>query len=271
MGTMTEPADAAPHAARTKRETDDGLKSLVKVVRILECFSVNDRALSLADICQRTGFPKSTTHRLVASMREVGFLDQDRERDRYRLGLRLFEFGDIVLANLDVRREARPIMETLQQMVGQAVHLAVFDGLRAVVIHRADGAGDAAKSSLIENAPVHCTSLGKAILAFQSEEAIERVIASGLSRHTDQTITDPDALRATLLRVRETGYAIDNEEHQPGIRCVGAPIRDQTGRIFAGLSVSGPSWQMPLSEIPDLAKIVVYQARVISQRLGWHS
>jgi predicted transcriptional regulator len=83
------------------RTSDDGLKSLTKVVRVLATFSTTDRALSVAEICQRTGFPKSTTHRLLASMRDVGLLDQDRERDRYRLGLKLFELGNIVLANMD--------------------------------------------------------------------------------------------------------------------------------------------------------------------------
>ena len=165
---------------RAKREPDDTLKSLAKIVRILECFSVNDRTLSLAEICRRTGLPKSTAHRFAATMREVGFLDQDKERDRYRLGLRLLEFGDIVLANLDVHREARPMVEALQRLTGQAVHLAVFDGMRAVVIHRADAASEnAIASALIENAPVHCTSVGKAILAFQPAETVERVIASG--------------------------------------------------------------------------------------------
>ena len=255
---------------RARRESDDTVKSLAKVVRILGCFSVNDRTLSLAEICRRTGFPKSTTHRLVASMRDVGFLDQDKERDRYRLGLRLLEFGDIVLANLDVHREARPMIEALQRMTGQAVHLAVFDGMRAVVIHRADAAAEnAVASALIENAPVHCTSVGKAILAFQPEEIVERVIASGLTRYTEQTIVQPEALRDALSEIRERGYAVDDGEHQPGLRCVGAPIRNQAGRVFAGVSVSGPSWQLNLSEIPDLAKIVLHHAEVISHRLGW--
>ncbi len=269
---MLDRADTPPDGReRTKRTPDDTLKSLTKVVRILECFSVNDRALSLAEICRRTGLPKSTAHRFAATMREVGFLDQDHERDRYRLGLRLFEFGDIVLANLDVHREARPMVEALQRMTGQAVHLAVFDGIRAVVIHRADPANEnAIASALIENAPVHCTSVGKAILAFQPAEAVERVIASGLDRYTDRTIVQPEALRAALSEVRAQGYAVDDGEHQPGLRCVGAPIRNQAGRVIAGVSVSGPSWQIHLSEVPDMAKIVVRHAEIISQRLGWH-
>ncbi|MFV0332634.1 MAG: IclR family transcriptional regulator [Tropicimonas sp.] len=254
-----------------RRRADDGMKSLGKVVSVLECFSVNERSLSLSEISRRTGYPKSTTHRLVAAMREVGFLDQDRERERYRLGLRLFEFGDLVLANLDVRREARPIMETLQQMTGQAVHLAVFDGYRAVVVHRAAPTRESgAQAGIIESAPVHCTSIGKAMLAFQPEDVVERVLAAGLPRHTDQTITDPDHLRNELRDVHERGYAVDNEEHEPGGRCVGAPIRDQNGRVYAAVSVSGSAWQITDKDVPNLAKVVVHHARVISQRLGWH-
>lgn len=256
-------------AGKSPRDSEDNLKSLAKVVRILECFSTNDRALSLADICERTGYPKSTTHRFLASMRDVGFLDQDRERDRYRLGLRLFEFGNIVLSNLDLHREARPIVEALRRMTSQVVHLAVFDGLRAVVIHRADPASDnMIGSTFIENAPVHCTSVGKAILAFQPEETITRVIRSGLMRYTDQTITEPEALKSALAEIRERGYAIDDGEHQPGLRCVGAPIRNQAGRVFAGISVSGPAWQIPMAEVPDLSKIVVYHAGTISHAIS---
>jgi DNA-binding IclR family transcriptional regulator len=266
---LTETAKLSVTPAR--RETDDNLKSLSKIIRILECFSINDRALSLADICQRTGLPKSTTHRFLASMRDVGFLDQDRERDRYRLGLRLFEFGNVVLSNMDLHREARPFVDNLQRITGQTIHLAVFDGLRAVVIHRADSTSDnGLASSLIENAPAHCTSVGKAILAFQAEDTVQRVIDAGLTYFTEQTITDPAKLRKTLQEIRDRGYSVDDEEHQPGLRCVGAPIRDQTGRVFAGASVSGPAWQISMADVPDLAKIVTYQTNLISQRLGWH-
>ena len=168
-------------ADRSVTDTDDNLKSLVKVLRILECFSTTDRALSLAEIRTATGLPKSTAHRLLASMREVGFLDQDRQRDRYRLGLKLFELGNVVLANMELHREARPLMDALGRLSGQTVHLAVFDGRQAVVIHRATPApGAATPLVFLEAAPAHCTSVGKAVLAFQPPEGIERLIAGGL-------------------------------------------------------------------------------------------
>lgn len=262
--TLDEAAPSRP------RRSDESLKSLTKVVRVLECFSTSRRSLSLAEICARTGYPRSTAHRLLSAMREVGFIEQERERDAYRLGLRLFEFGNIVLANLELHREGRPVVDALHRLTARAVHLAVFDGLRAVVIQRTEALTNGGiANTLIENSPAHCTSVGKAILAFQPPETVARVIEAGLERFTETTITEPAALQQELELTRQRGYAIDESEHQPGVRCVGAPIRNHAGQVFASISVSAPAWQLPLSEIDELSKVVIYHARLISQRLGY--
>jgi len=251
---------------------DENLKSLVKIARILDCFSTVNRTLSLREICDRTGFPKSTTHRLIASMREVGLLDQDREGDRYRLGLKLFELGNIVLANMDLHREARPFVDALTRLSGHVVHLAVFDGRQAVVIHRSDPSPEATSPVMfIEAAPIHCTSVGKAILAFQPDAVAARIIRAGLPRFTDTTITEPAKLKSELARIRRRGYAVDDSEHQPGLRCVGAPIRDQTGRVFAGISVSGPARKIADDDVRKLAALVTHNASAISAKLGFRS
>jgi Transcriptional regulator len=256
--------------SQAKAAGEENLKSLNKVATILDCFSTTHRALSLADICKLTGFPRSTTHRLLASMREVGLLDQDRERERYRLGIKLFAYGNIVLANMDLHREARPYADALGRMTGLSVHLAVFGGERAVVIHRAEPApGGLTPLNLLENAPVHCTSIGKAILAFQPAATIERVIEAGLQRYTDSTITDGAVLRAELQKVRERGYAVDNGEHQPGLRCIGAPIRDQFGRVFASISATGSAMQSPPDREASVAAMVIHHANQISSHLGF--
>lgn len=253
-----------PQAARP----DEGLKSLVKVVRILDAFSRTARALSLAELCQRTGYPRSTTHRLLSSMREAGLLDQDRNRDRYRLGLKLYALGNTVLANMDLHREARPYVEALGRLTGQVVHLAVFDGRHAVVIGKSESQIDATSGAFLESAPAHCTSVGKAILAHQPDAVLEAFLAEGLARFTENTITDPDMLRQELELTRNRGYSIDQAEHQPGLNCLGAPIRDLSGRVFAAVSVSGPAWKMPLSEAGRIAKIVIHHASGISRALG---
>jgi DNA-binding IclR family transcriptional regulator len=254
-------------ATTTARGSDDTLKSLVKVVRILECFSTTDRTLSVAQVCERTNYPRSTTHRLLASLKEAGLLDQDRQRDRYRLGIKLFELGNIVLANMDLHREARPYVEQLGKLTGQLVHLAVFDGRQAIVIHRSDPTDGATALTFVESAPVHCTGVGKAILAFQPPALVTKLVEAGLPGFTDTTITTASALRAELTRVRSRGYSVDEGEHQPGVRCIGAPIRDQNERVFAAISISGPAWKVPVDQTDALSKIVMHTARSISDRL----
>lgn len=263
---MTDTAEQA--TPKKPARSDESLKSLTKVSRVLDCFNTAHRALTLAEICVKTGYPRSTTHRLLAAMREVGFIEQDRERDSYRLGLRLFELGNTVLANLELHREGRAIVDALHRLTNHAVHLAVFDGHRAVVIQRTE-AEPMLSNTMVENSPAHCTSVGKAILAHQPLDIVERVIGAGLERFTETTITEPDILREELALTRERGYAIDNGEHQPGLRCVGAPIRNQIGHVFAGISVSAPSWQLPMEEVDELNKVVIYHANLISQRLGY--
>jgi DNA-binding IclR family transcriptional regulator len=248
------------------RQSEEGLKSLLKVVSILEAFSTSRRSMSLAEICTATGFPRSTTHRLAASMRDVGLLDQNEHRDRYRLGIKLFELGNTVLANLDLHREARPFVDALSRVTGHLAHLAVFDGWQAIVIHRVP-ADTGTPLTFIEAAPVHCTSTGKAILAFQPTAKIDAVIAGGLRRFTDATITDGRQLKRELKLIRARGYAIDESEHQPGIRCVGAPIHDRAGRVIAGLSVTGPRRRLAKDQIVELAKIVVHHATLIETKL----
>ena len=270
----TDERSAESPTERLGKKPDDQLKSLVKLVRVLDCFSLNDRSLTLAEISKRTGFPRSTAYRLLVSLRDVGFLEQDRGGDRYRLGLKLFELGNTALANFDLHREARPFIEALRQMTGQAVHLAVFDGHRAVVIRRAELAPDNAggvSMNFVENAPAHCTSVGKAILAWQGRETIGRLIAQGLERFTVNTIVEGAQLQAELEHVRTRGYSVDDAEHQPGLRCIGAPIRNQRGMVFAGLSISGPAWKLPVENIEELSKVVMYHADRISNRLGHHA
>jgi len=248
------------------RQPEDGLKSLLKVVSILEAFSTSRRSMSLAEICAATSFPRSTTHRLAASMRDVGLLDQDGHRDRYRLGIKLFELGNTVLANMDLHREARPFVDTLSRVTGHLAHLAVFDGWQVIVIHRVP-ADTGTPLTFIEAAPVHCTSTGKAILAFQPNAKIDAIIAAGLQRFTDATIIDGRKLRNELKLIRARGFAVDEGEHQPGIRCVGAPIHDRAGRVIAGLSISGPARRLPRTQVVELAKIVMHQAKLIEAKL----
>lgn len=271
---MNKPArSTAPRRQEASSEAQDqrgSLKSMQKLMAVLDCFSRYDRALTLSEISARCGMPKTTVHRLVTSLREAKLLEQDKERDRYRMGIRLFELGSIVLANLDINREARPFVERLMAISGESAHLCVFDGTNMVIIeHREPGALSVNWTTTLSISPSYCTGVGKATLAFQDEAVIEKVIRNGLVPYTPTTITDPDVLRKELHAVRERGYAIDEGEHQPAVRCVAAPVYNAAGRVFAAVSVTGPKERVTLERVPEIAEYVVATAAQLSRQLGY--
>ena len=248
------------------------VKSLFKMLDVLECFSSADRELSVVEMAARTGLPRTTVHRIVDSLRAVGFLDQEASRDRYRLGLKLFELGSTALTNLPLYREAPPFVDTLSKLSGEDIHLCVFDGAQMVFVNRSDQVGGRPHNTVItmEATPCHSTGVGKAALAFQPEAVIERVIRAGLPRFTGNTIVDPDRLKEELAAIRARGYSIDDCEHEPDLRCVGAPIRNAAGRVFAAISASGPTRRVPHSRVPELAQLVTSHAELLSLRLGYY-
>lgn len=246
------------------------VKSLFKMLEVLEAFSSTDPELSVVEIARRTGLPRTTVHRIVDSLRSVGFLEQDASRDRYRLGLKLFELGGNALMNLPLYREAPPFVDTLAKLSGEDVHLCIFDGAQMVFVNRRNQAARPHNTVVtMEASPCHSTGVGKAALAFQSEAVIERVIRAGLARFTPNTIVDPKRLKAELAAIRARGYSVDDCEHEPELRCVGAPIRNSTGRVFAAISASGPSRRVTPERVPELARAVMTHAELLSIRLGY--
>lgn len=247
------------------------VKSAGKLLAVLECFSSVDKRLSVSEIARRTDLPRSTAHRLILALKEIGFLEQDRSRDEYRLGIKLFELGSIVLGNMDLHREAPPFVEALTATSRESAHLCVFDGLRMVFVERSTGGRSGAHNATItmESSPCHCTGVGKAALAFQPPPVIERVIGLGLNAFTRNTITDPERLRAELETIRTQGFAFDRGEIEIARACVAAPIRDRSGKVFAAMSCTGPTARMTEERLAELAPVVVGYADALSRRLGW--
>jgi DNA-binding IclR family transcriptional regulator len=271
---MNETTTRAKSKPRTSEPGGDrgSLKSMHKLMAILDCFSRYDRSLTLSEISARCGMPKTTVHRLVSSLRDVKLLEQDRERDSYRMGIRLFELGSIVLGNLDIYREARPIVERLMSATGESSHLCVFDGTNMVSIEHLEPGGRSPNwTTTLSISPSYCTGVGKAVLAFQDRTAIDRVIRAGLIPYTPNTITDPDALRAELASTKERGFSIDEGEHQPHVRCVAAPIYNSAGRVFAGVSVTGPKDRVTPDRVPTLGALVSATGFQISRHLGYET
>ncbi|MDR3470743.1 MAG: IclR family transcriptional regulator [Devosia sp.] len=258
------------HAIGDAKDKGQNVKSLFKMLDVLDCFSDIDPELSVLQIAQRTGLPRTTVHRLVDSLRAVGFLEQEASRESYRLGLKLFGLGNTALTNMPLHRKAAPFVEALAKLSGETVHLCVFEGSQMVFVERSlDRARPNNMVTTMEATPCHSTGVGKAALAFQPPAVIDRIIGLGLQRFTRNTIIAPETLREELAAIRARGYAIDDCEHEPDLRCVAAPIRNVTGRVFAAVSVSGNIRRMEQHRVEDLAALVTSHARQISAQLGY--
>jgi DNA-binding IclR family transcriptional regulator len=264
------PERAAVSPRRVQRADSGSLNVMHKLMAVLDCFSRYDRSLTLNEISTRCAMPKTTVHRLVSSLREAKLLEQDRGRESYRMGIRLFELGSIVLGNLDIYREARPLVERLKAASGEGSHLCVFDGTNMVNVEHREPSGESVDwTTTLSISPSYCTGVGKAVLAFQDRSVVEKIVRGGLLPYTSTTITDASKLRKELALTAKRGYSIDEGEHQPDVRCVAAPIRGPAGHVFAAISVTGPRVRFTDARLPALAGLVVSTADQISRQLGY--
>jgi IclR family transcriptional regulator, acetate operon repressor len=205
---------------------------------LLLAFGSSGGAMTLTQLCQATGIPKTTAHRLVGELEKWGLLE--RSGRRLRLGMRLFELGQLVPTQRDIGEIAAPYLADLFEATRQTVHLAVRDGLEVVYVQKLAHRGSPQVGSRVGGRmPMHCTGVGKAMLAFNSAALTDAVIAQGLSRLTPRTMIAPGLLRRDLARTRVRGFAVEREESTVGIVCVAGPIIDVTGSAVAAISMTG--------------------------------
>lgn len=226
---------------------------LGKVVTVLFAFRADDHGVSLAELGRRTGMPKGTLHRVVGNLVHVRLLD--RTGETYRLSSQTFQLGMRASVERGLLEVATPFMEDLYERTHQTVHLGVRDGDSVVYVSKIGGHHQVPAPSRIGGAmPLHCTAIGKALLAFSEPELISRVVAAGLSRRTPRTITTPGLLGRQLARVAESGVAFENEESAIGVACVAAPVLDASDRPVAAISVMGPATSFPADHYATAVK-----------------
>jgi IclR family KDG regulon transcriptional repressor len=246
------------------------LSSVANAIRLTKAFSEQDSEMGISLLANRLGLAKSTVHRLATTLVEYDILEQNRESGKYRLGLALFELGTLVRRKMDAASGAQEQIHALADATGETVQLAILDHLTVLYIRiRESRQAVRLSSGLGTRAPAHCTSVGKVLLAYQPAEIVQQVIDNGLKRYTQNTITDADALRTELATIRQKGYAIDDEEIEPGLRCVAAPIRDHSGHVTAAISVAAPIQRMTKKNVQTTIPSVVSAAEAISRRLGY--
>lgn len=224
-------------------------------MKLLDALAAEPGSVSLKDLARSTGLHPSTAHRILNDMVIGRFVDRGEPAGTYRLGMRLLELGNVVKARLSVREVALEPMRELHRATGQAVNLSVRQGDEIVYVERAysERSGMQVVRAIGGRAPLHLTSSGKLFLAHDDARVVRAYATrTGLAGHTKNSITDVARLERELSLVKSRNYARDNEELELGVRCIAAPIRDDSGQIIAGLSVSAPAERLQDGWIDNL-------------------
>ena len=237
--------------------------ALSKGFRILEAVRSADDELSFSDIVAATGLPKATVHRLL---NELGALTYDGASRSYHFGLLLAKLGAAVAATYDVRHVARPHIEALHRKTGHVVTLGIRDDDNGIYLDKIESKdfGIRLHSEIGKSFPLHCTAMGKVLLANADKATINRLVGRSLQSYTENTIADGRKLRDELSLTLKRGYGIDNEEITRGLVCIAAPVRGIDGHVEAALSCTVPSYVLEDTEIDDLIRMVIATADAAS-------
>jgi DNA-binding IclR family transcriptional regulator len=245
------------------------LPSVDRTITVLEFIAHSKRGCSVSEISRSLGLPKSSTFLVLATLVERGYLKKNAETQKYNFGVNLVKLSRKVLANLDLRDVARPFINSLMKKTGLVVHLAVLAEAEAVLIDRASPQGSFVGADWIGRAlDINCSGVGKALVAFLPEDQFTQLIGvRRLARHNENTIVTMRALKRDLALVRERGYALDDEEDELGLRCIGTPIFDAEHKTVAAVSVAGTIDDIPLDRVHALAITLRQTADEISRRV----
>jgi IclR family acetate operon transcriptional repressor len=273
------PSTAVPSGPQRKRgrpahgaggSASGAVQSLGRALDLMESVAMAEQGAGLTELAKATGLAPSTAHRLLKTLQQRRYVSHDAERGLWFVGVQSFTVGAAFLRTRNVVAAARPIMRQLMEDSGESVSLAVLDGADAVYLAQIEcRAMMRALARPGGRAPLHCSGVGKALLAALGEE--ERAPLYGrvqFTRYTEHTLGDPAALDAALRPIASQGFAVDNEEFALGLRCVAAAIRDEYGEPVAAISCSGPTARVTVDRIAPLGRLVAAAAADIAAALG---
>jgi IclR family acetate operon transcriptional repressor len=264
-------ARAASPAWPAARAGGDQVQSLVRALALLNRIAESsDDGATLTDLAQRVGLPASTAHRLLTTLEQERYVRFTHDGRVWTVGVQAFVVGCTFTKTRSLAGVARPHMRHLMEDGGETVNLAVEDEGEAVYLSQVECRQMMrAFARPGTRVPLHCSSVGKAMLSAASEKKLSKILHQrGMPRLTVKTVTSPSALRADLERVRATGYAVDDEEHAVGLRCIAAPIFDETGDVVAAVSASGPMARISDERMAQLGALVLEASRAISRDMG---
>jgi DNA-binding IclR family transcriptional regulator len=248
-------------------EAKSSIQVIERMMTLLDVLAHHHDAVSLKRLSQETGLHPSTAHRILGAMAQSGFVER-AEPGAYRLGIRLLELGNIVKSRINIREIALPFMQALHGKIGESVNLGVRHDDEIIYVERtSSGRSSVRVVHLVgARAPLHATAVGKLFLVEDGLQKLrEYAKRTGLPGFTPTSLTTLPALEKELDRVRRHGVAFDNEEIEQGLRCIAAPVRDDSGELIAGLSVSAPAERYNADWIP----LIKQAADDISRALGY--
>jgi len=227
--------------------------------------------LALGEISDSLQLHKSTVHRLVMVLERHKLIERNPTNGHYRLGLKLFELGTKAIAQLDLRDRSRRYLERLVLETSETVHLCLLDDSEVVYLDKVEPERSVRMATSVgRRNPAHCTAVGKAMMAYLAPAQVEAIVRKqGMRAMTANTITTLLELKKELSAIRERGYAVDNEEIEEGVRCVGCVVRNFSGEPVAAVSISGPAFRLTQEKVPILATAVMTAAHDLSRELGF--
>ena len=245
------------------------IRSVDRALTILEQIAKARRGMSLSEFGRRLGIPKSTTHCLALTLERRGYIARNPVTNRYSASSKLRNLGEATACGMLLRQKSAPALQALVRKTGLTVHLAIMDHGTAVIIDRIEAHGNPRLATWVgRRLDLHCSAVGKAILAYLPEEELESLIkCHGLIRYNENTLTSINRLAAEVTAIRRLGYAFEDEEGEIGFRCIGAPIFARPNVVVAAVSVSGTTQQIHEDNLERYAKLVSIAAKQISQSL----
>lgn len=246
----------------------DSVSSLRNALRLLNQFNMDEPELNVSQIADKLEIGISTAHRLTGTLAKEGFIRKDPATKMYRPGASILAMGNIIVSQTKIGQVSMPILEKLVEKTGETAHIGKLRQNRVIYLNKIDGSHPV---HLLSHAgkenPVHCTSSGQAILAYQPKEVIHKVIEMGLQRYTKNTITSGAQFIELLNKVKAQGYAWSMEELHEGVSSIAAPVKNASGKTIAFVSIAGPTQRINQHTAPRLIKLVVQAANEISGQM----
>jgi DNA-binding IclR family transcriptional regulator len=246
------------------------INSVLKVLDILDLFSASQPRLSLAQISERMGIPKSTAHNLLTTLLSRGFVEKV-DNDYYALGTAVIRLTQMARVNVELRDRAAPLLREMSDTCRESVYLTVREGDNILYIYAVESPRRLlARTAVGDMVPLHCTAAGKAILAHLPDQEIAAYVRrTGLPVFTQATLRDLATLRTEMETTRSRGYSLDRQEHEQGTFCVGAPIFDGIRRLVASCSISSTDPEIVGERLAQLSTLVKYTAQEVSRHMGY--